>query len=114
VEPLPIAENAALPLMLLIVTELALLFVTVTVLGALVAPMPVFAKLSVVGLKVSGAVGPPVAFPESPTICGLNAPPVAIARPPPTVPLEAGANVTVMVQLALAASDAPQVPPVTE
>jgi len=98
----------------LMVTELALLLVTVMVLAALVAPIPVEAKVNVVGLKVRGTVGPPVPVPESGTICGLNAPLVVMARVPLIEPLEVGAKVTVMVHLAAAASEAPQVPPVME
>lgn len=70
VAPLPAAENAALPLIEVIVTELPLLLVTVMVFAALVTPMPVDANFSVVGLKVSGTAGPPVAVPERPTIAG--------------------------------------------
>src|SRR5208282_2645932 len=95
-------------------TEPLLLFVTVIVLAALVAPIPVEEKLSVAGLNVSGSVGPPVPVPESATICGLSAPLVAIARAPSIVPFDVGVNVTVIVHLAAAASEAPQVPPVIE
>src|SRR5271157_5033817 len=98
--------------MVLMVTELALLLVTVTVLAALVTPMPVEEKLSVAGLKASGTAGPPVPVPESATICGLSAPLVAMARAPLIAPLEVGVKVTVMVHFAAAASEAPQVPPV--
>ena len=114
VAPLPTAKNVALPVMLLIVTELALLFVTVMVFGALAISMPVFAKLSVVGLKVNGAVGPPVPVPASATISGLSGPLVGIARLPSIEPLDVGAKVTVIVQLLPAPSDAPQLPPVME
>lgn len=114
VAPLPVAENVALPPILLIITELALLFVTVIVLGAPAMPMPVFAKLSVVGLKVNGTVGPPVAVPARATICGLRGPLVEKARLPLIEPLEVGAKVTVIVQLPPAPSDAPQLPPVME
>jgi hypothetical protein len=114
VAPLPAAENVALPVTPLIVTVLALLFVTVMVLAALAMPMPVFAKLSVAGLKVNGAVGPPVPVPESATISGLRGPLVGSARLPLIEPLEVGAKVTVIVQLPPAPSDAPQLPPVME
>src|SRR5208282_2108765 len=104
----------ALALSELMVTEVPLLLVTVMVLAALVAPIPVEENFSVVGLKVRGTVGPDLPFPESATICGLNAPPVAMARAPSIVPSEVGANVNVMVQLAPAPSEEPQVPPVME
>ena len=112
--PLPAAEKSALPARLLMVTELALLLVTVTVLAALVAPIPVAVKVNDVGLKLKATAGPPVAAPVSATTNGLNAPLVVTASAPLIVPLYCGANVTAIVQLAAAASDAPQVPPVTE
>src|SRR6202142_3550151 len=100
--------------MLLMVTEPALLLVTVTVLGALVAPMPVARKVSDVGLKLRGAAGPDVPLPASATTCGLNAPLVVIARVPLAAPVNSGAKVTVIVQLAPPPSEVPQLPPVTE
>jgi len=112
VAPLPTAENVALPAIELIVTALALLLVTVTVLAALMAPMPVFANFAVVGLKVRGDVGPPVPVPERPTTCGLSAPFVVIARLPAIAPFDVGAKVAVMVHFAPAAKEEPQVPPV--
>jgi hypothetical protein len=114
VAPLPAAENVTLPASEVMVTVLALLLVTVTVFAGLVAPTPILANAKVVGLNVRGTVGPPVPVPERPTTCGLNAPFVAIARPPLIAPLDVGANVTVIVHLAPAASEEPQVPPVTE
>ena len=98
----------------MIVIVPVLLFAMVTVEAALVAPIPVDVKVNEVGLKVRGTVGPPVAIPVSPTICGLNAPLVVMPRAPLIEPLYCGAKVTVMVQLAVAPSDVPQVPPVTE
>ena len=94
--------------------EPELLLVTVIVCGALVAPTPVAANVSDVGLRVSGKVGPPVAVPESATICGLNAPSVVMASAPLVAPLSCGVKVTVIVQLAPAPSELPQVPPVME
>jgi len=98
----------------LIVIVPVLLFVTVTVAAAVVAPIPVDANVKEVGLRVKGTVGPPVAVPVSPMIWGLNAPFVAMARAPLIEPLYSGAKATVIVQLPAAASEAPQVPPVTE
>jgi len=112
--PLPATEKFALALSELMVTELPLLLVTVMVLAALVAPIPVEENFSVVGLKLSGTAGPDLPFPESATSCGLNAPPVAMASAPSIVPSEVGANVTAMVQLDDAPSEVPQVPPVME
>jgi hypothetical protein len=114
VEPLPAEEKAALALIAVMFTEALPLFVTVMVFGALVIPMAVAAKVRVVGLKVSGTVGPPVAVPVSATICGLRAPLVAITRPPSVAPLEAGAKVTIIVHLVAAFSEAAQVPLVME
>ena len=114
VVPLPAALKSALAMIELIVTVPVLLLVTVTVFAALVAPMPVAVKVSDVGLKVRATVGPPVPLPVSATTCGLNAPLVAIARPPLAAPVNVGAKVTMMVQFAPPPSDAPQVPPVTE
>lgn len=96
------------------VTEPALLLVTVMVLAALVTPIPVEEKVSVGGMNVSGAVGPPVPVPESAAICGLSAPLVVMASAPLIAPAEAGAKVTVMVHFAAAASEVVQVPPVME
>jgi hypothetical protein len=98
----------------LMVMEPELLLVTVTVFGALVAPIPVAENVKVAGLKVRGTVAPPVAAPESATVSGLNAPLVVMARAPLMEPLYRGAKVTVMVQLAAALIEDPQVPPVTE
>jgi hypothetical protein len=104
----------SLALMALIVTVPVPLLVTVTVFGALVAPIPVAEKVSVAGLKLSETVGPPVAVPVIPTTCGLNALFVAISNAPLIDPLYSGVKVTTIVQLAAPASEAPHVPPVTE
>jgi hypothetical protein len=104
----------ALALKELIVIVPVLLLVTVTVAAAVVAPIPVDANVNEAGLRVNGTVGPPVAAPVSPTIWGLNALLVVMTRAPLIEPLYCGAKVTVIVQLPAAASEAPQVPPVTE
>ncbi len=91
-----------------------LLLVTVMVCGALVAPIPVDAKVSEAGLKPKGTVGPPLPVPVRAIICGLNALFVLMASAPLIEPLYCGAKVTVMVQLPPPVSDEPQVPPVME
>jgi len=112
--PLPTAVKLALALMLLIVIVPVPLFVTVIVLGALVAPIPVDEKVNEVGLSFKGTLGPPVAGPLSPTVSGLNSLLLPIASAPLIVPLYCGVKVTVMVQLAPPAKELVQVPPVTE
>src|ERR1700722_15083327 len=98
----------------LMLMEPVLLLVTVTILAALAAPIPVAEKVNVAGLKLSGTVGPPVDVPASPTTCGLKAPLVVMARAPLIDPLYCGAKVMVREQFAPAASELVQVPPVTE
>src|SRR5271156_6210478 len=98
----------------LMVTDALLLFVTVITFAGAVAPIPVEVNVNEVGLRASATVGPPVAVPASPTSDGLNAPFVLTARAPLIEPLYCGAKVTRIVQLEDAASELPQVPPVTE
>src|ERR1700677_4119799 len=62
----PVAEKSPLVAMLVSVTELALVFLMVTVLAALLVLTACAAKDSVAGAKVSGAVPPPAPVPESP------------------------------------------------
>src|SRR5271166_1170686 len=69
--PLPTAVKFALAPMLLMVIVPVPLFVTVIVLAALVAPIPVDEKVNEVGLSFKGTAGPPVAAPLSPTVSVL-------------------------------------------
>jgi hypothetical protein len=56
------------------VTEVALVFCTVTVFPALVEPTPWLVNASDAGVNFSGEVPPPVPVPVSLISCGLEAP----------------------------------------
>jgi hypothetical protein len=114
VVPLPPTAKFPLAVMPEIVIVAVLLFVTVTILAALVPPIPVALNVKAAGLIDRGTVGPPVAAPLRLTVSGLNAASELMLSAPLIVPLYCGAKVTVMVQLLLPASDPAQVPPVTE
>ena len=113
VAPLP-AVKFPLAVMPVIVIVPVLLFVTVSVLAALLAPIPVALKVNAAGLIDSGSVGPPVAVPLKPTVKGLSAAPDPISSAPLIAPLYCGVNVTVIVQLLAPASNPAHVPPVME
>ena len=90
------------------VSELAWLFVTVTVCVVLVVPTATLPKLKFVGETVTGAV--PV--PERATVSGLFEAFVAmLSEVGATVPGEVGVSVNMIVQLELAARVVPHVPP---
>jgi hypothetical protein len=90
------------------VSELAWLFVTVTVCVVLVVPTATLPKLKFVGETVTGAVPAP----ESVTVSGLFGAFVAtLSEVGATAPREAGVSVNMMVQLEPAASVVPHVPP---
>src|SRR3982074_483297 len=72
VVPLPLAEKSPVVAMVLRVKELALLFLTVRIFAVLVVPTAWAVKVSVVGVKVSGAVPPPEPVPDSAISCGDN------------------------------------------
>lgn len=73
VAPLANALKSPLEEMELIVTETALLLVTVTILAGLVVPTSWLAKERLVGVNVRGEAAPPVPLPERATSSGLNA-----------------------------------------
>lgn len=79
-------------------------FVNVTILAAVVVPTDTEPKLKLVG--ESFAVVP---FPLSETCCGLPAALSVTLRAALREPIAPGLKVTLMVQLALAANEAPQV-----
>lgn len=74
VPPLPAAAKFPLAAIELMVTELALWFLTVTVFPALVVPVACLANDNETGVNLSGAVVPPVPFPVNFTPTGLYAP----------------------------------------
>lgn len=110
VVPLPLALNSPLAAIELRVSALVLVFFTVTALAALVVPTTA-ARLTLDGVKVSGAVLPPDPVPVSATSCGLNVVPSVIVTAPETAPADCGANVTATLHLAFDASEVPQVVP---
>ena len=114
VVPFPPAAKFPLALIPEIVIVPVLLFVTVRILAALVAPIPVTLNVNAAGLIDSGTVGPPVAAPLRLTVSGLNAAPELMSSAPLIVPLYCGVKVTVTVQLLPPASEPAHVPPVTE
>ncbi len=95
--------------MLLIVSGAVPLLVSVTACAALVLPTCWLPKLRLVGERVTaGAVGA-TPVPVRLTLCGLPAALSVIDTVPVRVPVAVGVNVTLIVQLAAAATDAPQV-----
>lgn len=102
-------EVALVPVMVseVSVTVAVPVFFTVTNCAAVVEPTVVEAKVRLVGesVTVSGAVPVPVSF----TVCGEPVALSAIERLPVRAPAAAGLNSTETVQLAAAASVAPQV-----
>ena len=91
-------DNAALPLL-----------ATVTVLAADVVPLGCDAKASELALNFTAAAPPAVPVPVSLTVCGEPVALSEILMPAALAPAETGLNVTERVQLAPAASVAPQV-----
>ncbi len=92
--------------MLLIVSVAVPLLVSVTPCAALVLPTCWLLKLRLVGERVTaGAIPVPLRL----TLCGLPAALSVIETVPVRVPVAVGVNVTLIVQLAAAATDAPQV-----
>lgn len=87
-----------------IAREVAARFVSVTVFAALVTPMATVPKFKLVG--ESFAVVP---IPLSGTFCGLPAALSVMLRAALRIPLAAGLNVTLNVQLAPTASELPHV-----
>jgi len=87
-----------------IVSEVVPTFVSVTVFDALVTPVATVPKLKLVG--ESFAVVP---SPLSGTVCGLHAALSVTLRAALREPLAVGLKVTLIVQLAAAASEVPQV-----
>ena len=87
-------------------TGKALLLVRVTVSGRLLSPTLALPRLSDVGLTAAAA--PPV--PVSGTKSGVDEPLVETVRVPVRVPEAVGVKATAMTQLAVAASDVPQLP----
>jgi hypothetical protein len=109
--PLPAAPKSPLVAIAVRVSEVALLFFTVRDFPALIVPTACVAKVSVVGVNVSGAVPPPDPVPESPTSCGEKPAVSVIAIAPLMLPLAVGVKVTAMLHLAFDANDDPQVVP---
>ena len=95
--------------MLLMVRVAVPLLVSVTACAALVVPTTWLPKLRLVVERV--AAGPVVVAPVPLrlTVCGLPAALSVIERVPERVPVAVGVKVTLMVQLAAAATEAPQV-----
>ena len=90
--------------MVVMVSEVVPTFVSVSVFGPLVTPMATVPKLKLVGDSFAA-----VPVPLSDTCCGL---PMALSvklRDALRVPLAVGLKVTLIVQLAAAASELPQV-----
>jgi hypothetical protein len=110
--PLPVAEKSPLLAIALNVTELVLLFFTVSGFAVLVVPAACAAKATLAGLKVNGAVPPPDPVPDNATSCGENPEASVIASAPFTLPFAVGVNVTAILHFAFVANDAPQVVPV--
>jgi hypothetical protein len=111
VAPLPVAEKSPVAAIVDRVNDVALLFFTVRVCAELVVPTGCAEKVIVEGVKVKGAVVPPVPVPESATSCGENPELSVIVTAPLMLPLAVGVNVTAILHLAFEASDAPQVVP---
>ena len=101
----PLATAVKLPLAVSdeMVNELALTLVTVTDLAALVVPTSCAANVKLVGLNVSGEVGPDTPVPESVASCGVNAALCDTVTAPLMAPLAVGLKVTDIVHLASAA-----------
>src|SRR5258705_11485587 len=92
--------------MLVMVSNASPVFVSVTVCAALVVPTLREPKLKLVGERLTtGAVPVPVRL----TICGLPVASSVIVMVPVRVPVAVGVNVTLIVQLAPAATEVPQV-----
>ena len=89
---------------MVIVSEVVPTFVSVTVFAPLATPMATVPKLKLVG--ESFAVVP---VPLSDSCCGLPAALSVMLNAALRVPLAVGLKVTLMVQLALAAKELPQV-----
>ena len=87
-----------------IVSEVVPTFVSVTVFAALVTPIATVPKL-----KLAGESFAAVPSPLSGTVCGLPAALSVTLRAALREPLAVGLNVTLIVQLAPAASELPQV-----
>ncbi len=95
--------------MLLMVSVAVPLLVSVTVCAALVVPTCWLLKVRLVLERVTaGAVGA-TPVPVRLTLCGLPAALSVIDSVPVRVPVAVGVKVTLMVQLAPAATEAPQV-----
>jgi len=111
VVPLPAAVNSPLDAIELRVIVLALTFFTVTVFAVLVVPTASVLKVRLAGVNVSGAVLPPEPVPENVATCGLNDVLSVMVAAPLIAPAAVGLNVTAILHLAFAASDAPHVVP---
>ena len=100
-----VAVKSPLAVMLLIAIAELVLFVSLTVLTALVLPIATAPRFRVIGETVSRAM--PV--PASPTTCGLPGALSKILTLPSIAPTEAGANCRLMLQVFPAATLEPQV-----
>jgi len=109
--PLPMAAKSPLDVMVLIVSAVALAFLTVTLFAALVVPAVWLAKVIVAGVNVSGGVDPPVPVPVSAISCGESDVPFPMVTAPLIAPFDVGVNVAAILQVAFDASVAPQVVP---
>ncbi len=95
--------------MLLIVSVAVPLLVSVTACAALVLPTCWLPKLRLVLERVTAGAAGATPVPVRLTLCGLPAALSVIDTVPVRVPVAVGVNVTLIVQLAAAATDAPQV-----
>ena len=95
--------------MLLIVSVAVPLLVNVTGLAALVVPTVWLPKLRLVGDSVTAGALATAPVPVRLTVCGLPGALSVIVTVPVRVPVAVGVKVTLMVQLALAAKEVPQV-----
>ena len=82
-------------------TAVGCLLLTVTVFAGLVVVTAWFPKPRLVGVTVTGTTP----FPVSATVCGLLMAPSVNVKVPERVPVVVGANVTLTVQVAPAASE---------
>src|SRR6516164_8512630 len=94
--------------MLLIVSVAVPLLVNVTPCAALVVFTVWLAKLKLAGVSVTAGALAAAPVPVRLTVCGLPCALAVIDTAPVRVPVAVGVKVTLIVQLALAANDAPQ------
>jgi hypothetical protein len=104
-----VSAKSPLAVMLVIVNAALPVLVSVTVCAALVVPMVWLAKVSEVGEKLTAGAGTAAPVPVSVAVCGLPAVLSTMLNVPVRVPAAVGLKVTLIVQLAPAATEVPQV-----